>query len=393
LPALLRPGDSTHGPRAVALSPSTRPWRLRQHALPIAAIALIGSALVLYPIGVVGPPFEKGAPDHSPAYVIRAGILAFAAVALIAWFEGRAGRRPGSELRLQSPSPRRALIYLLLPLAVGAVSIGLLLGDANSFSLHAREDGAVETAQVGMLLAAAGLLAQRSMRGLLRASTIRTSALLAGLGALALLVVVLEEVSWGQRLLDFEAGSAFSLNQQGETNLHNFSTHEFEAAYYSGLFVGLVLLAYLGDRTGLFARSREFVDFVPSTAVLFAAAPMVAFNYGEWNQPVVQLAVFTTVAILAAILVEEVRLRRHSWAVIAPGFALAGVLLIQGALLIEGDAMLRWWQNTEYKELLGTLALLLWAIEVARRPLADGSVVPRSRDLYQVRAGVPGGRG
>lgn len=374
LPAPLEAGDSNSGAHALTPGRSAGPQGSWQRALPIAALALIGSALVLYPAGVVGSPFEKGVPEHPLAYLIQAGILAFAAVALVAWIERLAGSRPGSGAQPPRPSPLHAGVYLLLPLAAGLISIGLLLGDAASFASYAREDAIVETAQVLLLVAASTLLAQRSVRGLLRRSAASENALLAGLGALALLLVALEEVSWGQRLFDFEAGQVFSSNQQGETNLHNFSTHESEAVYYFGLFLGLVLLAYLGERTALLARFRRIADFVPSSAILLAAAPMVAFNYGEWNQPMVQFAVFTTAAILAAIALEEVRLRGQPWTVIAPLIALAGLLSIQLALLIEGDTMLRWWQNTEYKELLGTIALLLWATEVARRPLADRGV-------------------
>jgi 4-amino-4-deoxy-L-arabinose transferase-like glycosyltransferase len=94
----------------------------------------------------------------------------------------------------------------------------------------------------------------------------------------------------------------------------------------------------------------------------------VAFNYGEWDQLTVQLAVFTTLAILVAYLVSALRGRLGLRSAVLPAIALIGLVAVQVALLIEGDSMLRWWQNAEYKELLVALALLLWAVEVARRP-------------------------
>jgi hypothetical protein len=348
---------------------------------------------VAFDFAVLGrSPAEKGAPDHSLAYVVRMVAIAAAAALLVLWIELRAARGAGtgsggSPIAVR-PSPGRAdsapgradtspgradppagrtLVFTLLPLAAAAAFLALLFASPYQFFAQAREDALLETVQVCMLFAAAGLFAYRYLRGLLGLAA-RTYLVATALLALGLLLVAMEEISWGQRIFGLETTGIFVSNGQAETNLHNFGTHQVELLYYFGLFVGLVLLAYLGSRAALPRRLRGLSGIVPSTAVLLAAVPAVAFNYGEWDQLTVQLAVFTTLAILVAYLVSALRGRLGLRSAVLPAIALIGLVAVQVALLIEGDSMLRWWQNAEYKELLVALALLLWAVEVARRP-------------------------
>jgi hypothetical protein len=312
---------------------------------------------------------DKGVPDHSPASLIRTGLLAAAAVLFVIWLETRAGRRHGSE---PNRSPGRTLAYALPPLVVAAAFTALLLWDPFLFYWHAREDGLLESAQVCMILIAAGLFAYRFVRDAARSGVGPSRSPLTLLVALGLLLVAGEEVSWGQRLFGFDAAGAFASNGQQETNLHNFRTNEFELAYYFGLFAVLGLAAYLGDRTNLRSRFPSLAAIAPSSAVLVAAAPAIAFNFGEWNQLTTQLAVFATLAILVAYLVRALRDRPALRPLLVAAIVLVGFVAVQASLLLAGGTMLRWWQNTEYKEFLGTFAILLWAVEVASRARADG---------------------
>ena len=338
-------------------------------AFVLAALALIALAVGL-DLTIIGRSLsEKGVPDFSPAHVIRTGLLVAAAALFVIWLETRAGRRRGSA---PNRSPGRALAFALPPLVAAAAFTALLLWDPFLFYWHAREDALLESAQVCMILIAAGLFAYRFVRDVARSGAGPTRSRLTILVALGLLLVAGEEVSWGQRLFGFDAAGAFASNGQQETNLHNFGTNEFELVYYFGLFTVLVLAAYLGDRTDLRLRLPSLAAIAPSSAVLLAAAPAVAFNFGEWDQLTTQLAVFATLAMLVAYVVRAVRHRPALLPLIAAAIVLVGFVAVQVSLLLAGGTMLRWWQNTEYKEFLGALAILLWAVEVAWRPRAQG---------------------
>ena len=219
-----------------------------------------------------------------------------------------------------------------------------------------------------MILIAAGLFAYRYVRGAPGSGEKRSRSPLPILIALALLLIAAEEVSWGQRLVGFETAGPLMANGQQETNLHNFGTHAFELIYYFGFFAVLGLAAYICDRTDLRSRFPAVAELAPSSLVLLAAAPAVAFNFGEWDQLTTQLAVFTMLAILIAYFVRAARRRSPRRSLIIVAIALVGFVTLQATLLLAGGTMLRWWQNTEYKEFLGTFAILLWAVEVAWRP-------------------------
>ena len=371
------------GPGTGASSPTHRPLRNRTASaawrvaslvrdwgtLVFAAMALIGIAAALE-LTVIGRSLsQKGVPDYSPALLIKTGLVAAAAALFVIWLETRAGRRHASA---PNRLPGRALVFALSPLVAAAGFLTLLLWDPFLFYWQAREDAVLESAQVCMVVVAAGLFAFRYVRDGVRSGAGRGCSPLLILVALGLLLVAAEEVSWGQRMFGFETSGAFASNSQQETNLHNFGTHQFELVYYFGLFAVLGLAAYVGDRTDLRSRLPAVAAIAPSSAVLLAAAPAIAFNFGEWDQLTTQLAVFATLAILVAYVVRAARHRPALWPLIAVGITLVGFVAIQATLLLAGGTMLRWWQNTEYKEFLGTLAVLLWAIEVAWRK-GDGA--------------------
>lgn len=102
-------------------------------------------------------------------------------------------------------------------LLLGVASAGLGEG---AYRVVTGEDGIAETVQVGCYLVAA-VLAGSTAAGWWRRGE-RAIAVLFGLFLLGLVFLVGEEISWGQRLLDWETPAAFrELNGQQETNLHN----------------------------------------------------------------------------------------------------------------------------------------------------------------------------
>ena len=59
--------------------------------------------------------------------------------------------------------------------------------------------------------------------------------------SLGLVVLGLEEISWGQRLLGWSTPEAFMGNIQKETNFHNYFNEYFASVYYLFTFLLLII--------------------------------------------------------------------------------------------------------------------------------------------------------
>jgi hypothetical protein len=108
---------------------------------------------------------------------------------------------------------------------LAALALAATLAWRPLYRFLTKEDGPIEWGQVVVLVAAAVVtallareLARRGSRGWATAAV---------LAAIALAVLVGEEISWGQRIFDWELPDFLSgVNRQGETNLHNIGIVE-----------------------------------------------------------------------------------------------------------------------------------------------------------------------
>ncbi|SEO75682.1 hypothetical protein SAMN04490248_11178 [Salinihabitans flavidus] len=136
----------------------------------------------------------------------------------------------------------------LLALVVVAlvVSVGVAMWDGDFFQYrYAVEDGPVENATALFLFGAAVVLASHG-----RSLLARGAARLAAFTFLYAIVFVFgagEEISWGQRVFDWDTGEFFQEhNIQNETNLHNLvvgETHLTKSLF--GPILTLIILTYL----------------------------------------------------------------------------------------------------------------------------------------------------
>jgi hypothetical protein len=168
----------------------------------------------------------------------------------------------------------------LLPLAILAVCAGLKLTLAPQHVAYVTlvsEDGPVEYATSAAYLGAAWIAALVA-RGLLRREE-RGLALLWGGLALALVLVSLEEISWGQRLFGVQTPELLASNVQHEMNLHNlpWAQRGLHVAYVAvGLF-GALAWALVPVRSP--ARLREIASWLLPGAALFSYFLPVALFY------------------------------------------------------------------------------------------------------------------
>lgn len=172
-------------------------------------------------------------------------------------------------------------LSIALPLAVLAVCVALkaVLGPEHAaYAGLAGEDGVVEYATSAFYLGA-GCLAVGVARGLLRQDERLLGGLWAGF-AVALVIVSLEEISWGQRLFGVPTPALLESNVQHEMTLHNmpWMHHSLPAAYIAvGLFGGFAW-GFLGGRGP--ARFRPLVRWLVPRRSLVACFLPVALVYG-----------------------------------------------------------------------------------------------------------------
>ena len=196
----------------------------------------------------------------------------------------------------------------LMPVFRGLTISALLI--VPLFFLHARlgmkwlflEDGPVEyLTAAGFFLAGLNLLASGYRNRDFpepdfdspnrRADRVVQLTMLAG-GALCILVS-LEEISWGQRVLGLETPELLTrINTQNELNLHNLFTDYFNRTYFAGgcFFFALNLIALL---LRVRFADRTWSWWLPHPGLLVLAALIAAFSFhlesNELVEPVAML--------------------------------------------------------------------------------------------------------
>ena len=162
-------------------------------------------------------------------------------------FAGAAERLAASRFAAVPRAPARFGPLQLLGLAVMAGLTGALYWGLNTYwetNWLAAEDGLSEWGTVGMYLVGLPLAAFISLR--LWRSGHRRMALFYCAIAVVLLTAVLEEISWGQRVFDWETPEALAeVNFQDETTVHNIPIFDraVNGAFALASLLGLVGIA------------------------------------------------------------------------------------------------------------------------------------------------------
>jgi hypothetical protein len=145
--------------------------------------------------------------------------------------------------------------------------VGLLPFDA--FVAFTIEDGPIENLQVAMLVITAILTGKEALGSRLSRRRLFTFI------TLAFIVIALEEISWGQRLLGLETPAALiNVNVQNETNIHNIGIiNQLQYVGYIGLSGLGVFSLYLRRRF----PQKSFL--APKIASWFLIIPLLFYSY------------------------------------------------------------------------------------------------------------------
>ena len=249
-------------------------------------------------------------------------------------------------------------------LGLGVAGTGLFITNPALFHDLALEDRPLEWLSALFLLGASVLLAFEAVRRRRDAVGLLCALLL----CLALFVIGMEEISWGQRLFGFATPERLAeVNWQAEFNFHNVQTDLSETAYYFGAGVFLILLPLLRDLVPVSAASHRWLDLAPRRSVALVSAPLAWFNYGHWDLLPVQLATcLAFFALLAWALAAAARGDRIEGLV----FLLTASVLAcgQALFLAFGATLVDIPDATEYKEFFIGLGFAWYAASVLRNP-------------------------
>jgi hypothetical protein len=312
-------------------------------------------AFAAYEAGWLDLPLVREGPPGFAAYQLLQTAFALSVSGLLVAALVAARARP-SPFEVERCS-RAQLVAGLAALAAAAAATGYFLVDPAGFHAFAQEDRPLEWSSALLLLGAGGLLAVRALNG----RRDRTTLLLAGGLCLALFVVGMEEISWGQRLFGFSTPEKLAeMNWQSEFNFHNVQTDLSETVYYFGAGVFLILLPLLRDLLPASLAGRGPLALAPHRSVALVGAPIAIFNYGHWNLLPVQLSIVLALwALLAWARGAAWRGDRGEQAAFlaAAGAVLAGQLLF----LAYGSTMADLPDATEYKEFFIALGFAWYA--------------------------------
>jgi len=255
---------------------------------------------------------------------------------------------------------RAKLMLFIIALSSSFYTL-LFLHNSYAYSLLSYEDGLIETSSA-IFTALSGVIFvylawQINNKKYQQKITMISSAIfLSGI----FFLITLEEISWFQRIFDIPLPSHFELNEQFETNLHNFATDESELIYYIGSFVFLILLPFIYSQHQHWSRISGLTFFIPRPFIIFSSSVFIAYNYDMWNNLFIQFSFFTTLFILSYYLIEHIK-NGFEYELIS---ILIALLIAQQLLfIIFGEEFKRLWEVTEYKEFYISLAFLIYSLD------------------------------
>ncbi len=301
-----------------------------------------------------------GAPTYSPFFIVRSSFVFIAAILLFNFLASPLTSNKKAPAYSETSFPKLWILYICT--TVG--SAVLLVISPNWFSQLAQEDVFVETLSWYLNFGAAIILLWTILVIKNQEMPFKVLTLtFLGLGAGLLKLIGLEEVSWFQRTFNIQTPNSFSSNQQNETNIHNFATSYFETAYYLSVSILTLMLPIWLRFHPLPKWITPFEAFFPPLSLIPFGVIVSAYNFDMWDAPFTQWPFYT--GLLCAFLLPRFSQMTPD---LKTQLLQSGVaaLVCQLIFLIFGYQMLREWDVTEYKEMLISFILVLYAWHVSK---------------------------
>lgn len=303
-----------------------------------------------------GVPFFGGIYPEVTVLLLISSVLLVLGLVIAGRGSALSDRAPssGNPQELYRGSARLKLIITIVPFAFFA----LFLLSPWVFHLLSIEDRSVEILSGVLLFAIAGIFVAAAPR-----LGNRIYFLFAAMLAVVFFLAAGEEFSWFSRWLNMDAQWVRQMNTQNEVNLHNMNTNLSEYLYYCGAFALLILFPFIRDSFSRLRSAASLQLLIPSREIALISAPLVAFNFDNWNTPITQAMFFVTCAILVVYTVTEL-LGKNRRKAAAPAAMFLGIVIIQLGFLALGHNQVRMWEIREYKEFLVPTAVLLYSMDM-----------------------------
>lgn len=288
---------------------------------------------------------EKDRGDWSTSGLVRPIVTFFAACLLVLGLRPH----PSTARPLENRSGLLGVAYFMGGVLM-LTTASVIFAPQILFEMVREGQTVSNLTELAFLIALAGLSAAgwRARRDRARVFGVPVPLIFVAMFAVTFLILM-EEMSWGQHWIGWSAGPMFEGNAQNETNLHNFATYRFEAAYYSAAFVFFVALpAFWPARVSGFWRQVE--GFVPPKLLALASLPLTGFLFEEWSIVPYQVWFFMG-SLIALQLAAELRHERR--ALRAAGLIMAMLLPVSHLVFVfGGHRMLDGYELSEIRELL-----------------------------------------
>ncbi|WP_335636778.1 hypothetical protein [Maribacter arcticus] len=232
----------------------------------------------------------------------------------------------------------------------------ILVYDVKSFSKFSLEDGWVEylSALLSFLSSVILLFTFFKIKKIDN-SRVKWSIFLM---SVILFILAMEEISWFQRILEFNLPELMNGNSQNEMNLHNFGTNYMENAYYFGVYFLIVLVPFLNQNKPEWFTCL-FIDFlIPTRGMMLIGCVVAGYNYDMWNVFFMQFIFYTSILILTVIFIQS-KFRTERILIL---LTLGVIFFSQFLFLKKGEFFTRTWDVTEYRELLLPVGLLFYSL-------------------------------
>lgn len=298
-----------------------------------------------------------GLADFSSDHVARSAVIFLSVIAI---FGGLVNQKNPKSLFAEKKRHSWEKKLVLGTLSIAGIIVILLTLFPSSFNIASKEDGLIEWSSAILLFASTIVFIISWTKWRIETSIPKISKFFLLLMAFVFFVIAMEEVSWFQRVLNFETPEVFAANSQSEANFHNLATIPVEYAYYFGSFLFLVVFPYLRFFY-MSADSNYFLKtFVPRPYIAIAGAIATAYNFDSWNVIFTQIALFGSLTILAVFFIYSIEgIEKRTLA-----FSIFLIIFSQVIFFTAGDKYRRPWTIKEYKEFLIPIALFIYSLDV-----------------------------
>ncbi|WP_299326645.1 hypothetical protein [Parasphingopyxis sp.] len=284
-------------------------------------------------------------------------------LALAAMLARAVGAQPELDDTPSLTDRERQMGTVSLAMAIGVIA--LLAANRPLFHAMAAEDLALEWASALLIFAGGALFLAAAANGWKTGRNRFDLLVMLGFGGLFLLIAM-EEISWGQRVIGFATPEAMAeANWQNEFNFHNLQTDISELGYYAGAGILLIVLPLVRDAMPNWAPIRRFAAFIPDRMTALVSAPMLFLSYGHWNLLPIQWLAFFGIMTMVIFARSAWRRGKRDEATLFATMG-AAVAIGQLAVLTFGPSMIEIFDATEYREFFIALGLACFAWQFHR---------------------------